>query len=49
MQHLWDEKGNRYTDLLGMNVCASVGHAHPTVNAAVAAQIADLQLCTTMF
>lgn len=48
-QYLWDEKGNRYTDLLGMNVCVSVGHAHPRVNAAVTAQIADLQHCTTMF
>ncbi|MDP6294932.1 MAG: aspartate aminotransferase family protein, partial [SAR324 cluster bacterium] len=22
-QYLWDEKGNKYTDLLGMNVCIS--------------------------
>ena len=49
MQYLWDEKGNKYVDLLGMNVCISVGHAHPKVTAAVKAQIDNLQHCTTMF
>lgn len=48
-QYLWDEAGKRYLDLLGMNVCISVGHAHPVVNAAVAEQIGRLQHCTTMF
>ena len=48
-QYLWDEAGNKYIDLLGMNVCISVGHAHPVVNAAVQAQIGQLQHCTTMF
>lgn len=48
-QYLWDESGKKYIDLLGMNVCISVGHAHPVVNAAVQAQIAQLQHCTTMF
>lgn len=48
-QYLWDEDGKRYIDLLGMNVCISVGHAHPVVNAAVQAQIGQLQHCTTMF
>jgi alanine-glyoxylate transaminase / (R)-3-amino-2-methylpropionate-pyruvate transaminase len=49
MQHLWDENDRRYTDLLGMNLCISVGHAHPTVVAAVQAQVAQLTHCTTMF
>ena len=48
-QYVWDETGKRYIDLLGMNVCISVGHAHPIVNAAVQAQISQLQHCTTMF
>jgi len=48
-QYLWDESGKKYIDLLGMNVCISVGHAHPVVNAAVHAQIGQLQHCTTMF
>ncbi|MDH3377760.1 MAG: aspartate aminotransferase family protein [Gammaproteobacteria bacterium] len=48
-QYLWDETGKRYLDLLGMNVCISVGHSHPQVNAAVTAQIEQLPHCTTMF
>jgi alanine-glyoxylate transaminase / (R)-3-amino-2-methylpropionate-pyruvate transaminase len=48
-QYLWDDAGKKYIDLLGMNVCISVGHAHPAVNAAVQAQIGQLQHCTTMF
>ena len=48
-QYLWDEQGKKYIDLLGMNVCISVGHAHPKVNAAVKAQIDELQHATTMF
>lgn len=48
-QYLWDETGKKYLDLLGMNVCISVGHAHPTVTQAVEAQIRQLQHCTTMF
>src|SRR5688572_11984682 len=41
-QYLWDEKGNKYIDLLGMNLCISVGHAHPLVVKAATAQLADL-------
>jgi alanine-glyoxylate transaminase/(R)-3-amino-2-methylpropionate-pyruvate transaminase len=48
-QYLWDAADRRYLDLLGMNVCISVGHAHPKVTAAVQAQAATLQHCTTMF
>ncbi len=48
-QYLWDERGNRMTDLLAMNLCISVGHAHPLVNAAAREQAEDLQHCTTMF
>lgn len=48
-QYLWDEKGNKYIDLLGMNLCISVGHAHPEVVRAASEQIAQLTHCTTMF
>ncbi len=48
-QYLWDEAGNKYIDLLGMNVCISVGHAHPEVVLAVQEQVAQLTHCTTMF
>ena len=49
MQYLWDVEGNKYTDLLGMNVCISVGHSHPTVVAAAMEQAQQLTHCTTMF
>lgn len=48
-QYLWDMDGRKFIDLLGMNVCVSVGHANPTVSAAVAQQAQTLQHCTTMF
>lgn len=48
-QYLWDETGKRYTDLLAMNVCVSVGHAHPKVVAAALEQAQTLTHCTTMF
>ena len=49
MQYLWDVDGKKYTDLLGMNVCISVGHSHPTVVNAAMAQAQELTHCTTMF
>ena len=49
MQHVWDEDGNRLIDLLGMNLCISVGHSHPEVVAAVMEQVEQLTHCTTMF
>ncbi|MEM6987381.1 MAG: aspartate aminotransferase family protein [Pseudomonadota bacterium] len=48
-QYLWDNDGQRYTDLLGMNVCISVGHSHPRVVDAAMRQAQDLTHCTTMF
>jgi alanine-glyoxylate transaminase/(R)-3-amino-2-methylpropionate-pyruvate transaminase len=48
-QYLWDETGKQYIDLLAMNLCISVGHAHPKVLQAAAEQMAELTHCTTMF
>ena len=48
-QYLWDTDGHKYTDMLGMNVCISVGHSHPRVVAAAMEQAQDLTHCTTMF
>lgn len=48
-QYLWDTEGRKYTDLLGMNVCISVGHSHPRVVAAAMEQAQELTHCTTMF
>lgn len=49
MQYLWDAAGKKYTDLLGMNLCISVGHSHPHVVAAAMEQAQELTHCTTMF
>lgn len=49
MQYLWDLEDKKYIDLLGMNVCISVGHAHPQVVAAATEQAQMLTHCTTMF
>lgn len=49
MQYLWDAEGRKYIDLLGMNVCISVGHSHPKVVAAAMEQAQELTHCTTMF
>lgn len=49
MQYVWDEQDNKLIDLLGMNLCISVGHAHPAVVAAVKDQVGQLTHCTTMF
>jgi alanine-glyoxylate transaminase/(R)-3-amino-2-methylpropionate-pyruvate transaminase len=48
-QYLWDEMDNKLIDLLGMNLCISVGHAHPQVVQAVKEQVEQLTHCTTMF
>ncbi len=48
-QYLWDTDGTKYIDLLGMNVCISVGHSHPRVVEAAMAQAQELTHCTTMF
>lgn len=48
-QYVWDENGRKYIDLLGMNLCISVGHAHPEVVRAATAQVSELTHCTTMF
>ncbi|GAB5471534.1 MAG: hypothetical protein Kilf2KO_45640 [Rhodospirillales bacterium] len=48
-QYLWDNEGTKLIDLLAMNLCISVGHAHPRVNAAAQAQAEALPHCTTMF
>ncbi|MGJ8624612.1 MAG: aspartate aminotransferase family protein [Yoonia sp.] len=49
MQYVWDENGNKLIDMLGMNLCISVGHCHPKVVEAVTAQVQELTHCTTMF
>jgi len=49
MQYVWDEQGNKLIDLLGMNLCISIGHSHPAVVEAVKQQVSELTHCTSMF
>jgi len=49
MQYMWDIQGNKYIDLLGQNLCISVGHCHPKVVKAATDQLNKLPHCTTMY
>ena len=49
MQYMWDSEDNKYIDLLGQNLCISVGHCHPTVINAAIKQMEKLSHCTTMY
>lgn len=49
MQYVYDEKGKKYLDCLAQNLCVSVGHCHPFVNAEVKKQIDQLCHSTTTF
>jgi len=46
---LFDHTGKKYIDLLGQNLCMSVGYGHPTVLAAVEHQMRKLAHTTTMY
>lgn len=49
MQYLYNENGRRYLDAFAGIVTVSVGHCHPKVTAAIAAQSARLQHTTTIY
>ena len=49
MQYLYDDKNNKYIDLLGNNLTVSVGHSHPKVVKAAVDQMKKLSHCTTMY
>ncbi len=42
-EYVWDENGNKYLDCFGGVLTVSVGHANPTINAAVVGQNNTLQ------
>ena len=46
---LWDERGKRYLDFLCGLAVTSLGHAHPAVTAAVAAQAAKLTHVSNLY
>ena len=48
-QYLYDLDGRRYLDCMAQNVCISVGYRHPGVDAAVRAQLDEIQHVTTVY
>lgn len=48
-QYLYDIDGKEYIDLLGQNLCVSVGYNHPRLNKVVHDQMTKLQHATTMY
>ena len=48
-QYLWDIDDNKYIDLLGQNLCMSVGYNRPEIKKAVVDQMDKLAHCTTMY
>lgn len=47
--YLWDDQGRRYLDLLSGLAVTSLGHAHPAVTEALAAQAATLVHVSNLF
>ncbi|WP_035060179.1 acetylornithine transaminase [Cellulomonas bogoriensis] len=47
--HVWDADGNRYLDLLAGIAVNALGHAHPTLTAAVSAQLGTLGHVSNFF
>lgn len=48
-EYVWDDQGNKYLDCFGGVLTVSVGHANPTINAAVNAQNDKLQHTSTLY
>ena len=46
---IWDDEGNEYIDCVAGIGVANVGHCHPAVSAAIAAQAQTLITCQEMF
>jgi len=47
--YVWDADGNRYLDLLGGIAVNALGHAHPTLTAAISAQLGTLGHVSNFF
>ncbi|WP_372456721.1 acetylornithine transaminase [Cellulomonas wangsupingiae] len=47
--YVWDADGTRYVDLLGGIAVNSLGHAHPTLTAAISAQLGTLGHVSNFF
>ena len=49
MSKVWDNEGNEYIDLVGQNICISVGHCHPWVVNSAINQMKKLSHCSSMY
>src|SRR5690349_16377773 len=48
-EYVWDDQGNRYLDCFGGVLTVSVGHANPTINAAIHAQNDKIQHTSALY
>jgi 4-aminobutyrate aminotransferase-like enzyme len=48
-EYVWDDAGNRYLDCFGGVLTVSVGHANPTVNAAIIEQANKIQHTSALY
>ena len=48
-EYVWDDAGNRYLDCFGGVLTVSVGHANPTVNAAIIEQTNKIQHTSALY
>ncbi|MBE2225310.1 MAG: aminotransferase class III-fold pyridoxal phosphate-dependent enzyme, partial [Anaerolineae bacterium] len=46
---IWDDAGNEYIDCVAGIGVANMGHCHPVISAAIAAQAQTLITCQEMF
>lgn len=47
--YVWDDAGNRYLDCFGGVLTVSIGHANPTVNAAIIEQVKTISHTSTLY
>ena len=48
-EYVWDEAGNKYLDCFGGVLTVSVGHANPTINAAIIGQVNKIQHTSALY
>lgn len=48
-EYVWDDQGNKYLDCFGGVLTVSVGHANPTVNAAIIEQTNKIQHTSALY
>ncbi|MCY7347696.1 MAG: aspartate aminotransferase family protein [Pyrinomonadaceae bacterium] len=48
-EYVWDDAGNKYLDCFGGVLTVSVGHANPTINAAIVGQVNKIQHTSALY